>query len=74
MIGRAEATRNAIAKGGTLAEIDRQAANYERQVGTVPFNNMIRALNLHSWSNSREEWERLAAALTARGKARGKRR
>jgi hypothetical protein len=74
MITKAEAIRNALAKGGSMAEIERQAANYERQVGSVPFRNMIVALNLHSWSNTAEQWERLAAALTARGKARGKRR
>jgi hypothetical protein len=74
MITKAEATRNALAKGGSLEEIERQADNYVRQVGSVPFNNMIRALNMHAWNNTREEWERLAAALTARGKARGKRR
>lgn len=74
MISTAYATERALKKGGTLEEIDRQAANYERQVGTVPFNNMIRALNLHAWNNTREEWERLAAALTARGRRRGKTR
>jgi hypothetical protein len=51
MIGRAEATRNALAKGASAEEIERQAVNYERQVGTVPFNNMIRALNMHPWNN-----------------------
>ena len=74
MIVKAQAIKLAIQHGGTMGEIERQAANYARQVGTVPFNNMIRALNLHPWHNGQEEWTRLAAALTARGKARGKRR
>lgn len=65
-----EAIDHAIAKGGTQDEIDRQAAHYVRQVGTVPFNNMIRALNMHPWLNDTAQWTRLAAALTARGLAR----
>jgi hypothetical protein len=70
MITKKDAIAYAIAKGSTQAEIDRQAANYVRQVGTVPFNNMIVALNMHSWHNTETEWTRLAAALTARGLAR----
>jgi hypothetical protein len=74
MISKAFATKAALAKGGTLEEIERQAANYERQVGSIPFNHMIRALNLHPWLNDVNDWTRLAAALTARGKRRGKTR
>jgi hypothetical protein len=74
MISRAEATRNALAKGASAEEIERQAVNYERQVGTVPFNHMIRALNLHPWLNDAADWTRLAAALIARGRRRGKSR
>lgn len=70
MIRKAEAIRNALAKGGSLDEINRQAKNYEREVGSIPFNHMIRALNLHSWNNTAAEWERLAAALTARANKR----
>jgi len=70
MITKSEAIANAIAKGSPQEEIDRQASNYVRQVGTVPFNNMIWALNLHAWHNTADEWTRLAAALTARGLAR----
>jgi hypothetical protein len=70
MITFREARENALAKGSTDAEIDRQAANYMRQVRTVPFNNMIRALNLHPWHNDAAEWTRLAAALKARKESR----
>jgi hypothetical protein len=70
MITKSEAIANALAKGSTQEEIDRQASNYVRQVGSVPFNNMIRALNMHTWHNTADEWTRLAAALTARGLAR----
>lgn len=70
MISKKDAISNALAKGGTQEEIDRQAENYARQVGTVPFNNMIRALNMHAWNNTEAEWTRLAAALTARANAR----
>jgi hypothetical protein len=70
MITKWEAIRKAVLAGGSLEEIERQAANYEREVGTVPFNNMIRALNLHPWHNGEAEWTRLAAALTARANKR----
>jgi hypothetical protein len=69
-ISYSDASAHALGKGGTQAEIDRQAAGYVRQVGSVPFNNMIRALNMHPWSNDRAQWERLAAALQARRLAR----
>jgi len=70
MISKKDAIARALGRGASQAEIDRQAANYVRQVGSVPFNNMIRALNIGSWNNTVEEWTRLAAALTARGLAR----
>ena len=65
-----EARDYALGKGGTQAEIDRQAANYVRQVGSVPFRNMIVALNIHPWHNDEAQWTRLAAALLARRLAR----
>ena len=34
--------------------------------GTAPFNNMIRALQMHPWLNTPEENLRLEAALYAR--------
>ncbi len=74
MISKAEAIRCALDAGATAEEIAAEAERQARSVGTVPFNNMIRALNLHPWHNGEAEWTRLAAALTARGKARGKRR
>jgi hypothetical protein len=64
---------HALRKGGSLAEIERQAVNYVRQAGTVPFTNMIRALNMHPWHNDCAQWERLAAALKARKEARKRR-
>lgn len=70
MITKKEAIAKALAAGGSLDEINRQAENYVRQVGSVPFNNMIRALNIGPWHNDVNDWTRLAAALTARGLAR----
>ena len=70
MISKKDAITKAIAAGATQEEIDRQATNYVRQVGSVPFKNMIRALNFHPWHNTVDDWTRLAAALTARGLAR----
>ena len=69
-ISKKDAIAKAIETGSTQAEIDRQAANYVRQVGSTPFKNMITALNMHSWHNTPDQWERLAAALTARQMAR----
>lgn len=66
----AEARAKALAAGGSDAEIDRQAVNYRRQVGSVPFNNMIRALQLLPRLNDEAEWTRLAAALKARSEVR----
>lgn len=66
----AQARAYALEAGGNDAEIDRQAANYARQVGTVPFRNMIRALQLLPRLNTAEDWERLAAALKARKESR----
>ncbi len=70
MISYKDAEARALEKGGSVAEIDRQAANYVRQVGNVPFKNMIVALNIGPWHNGRAEWERLAAALKAKKLAR----
>lgn len=72
MIKKADAITHAKEHGATQEEIDEQAARYVKQVGSVPFRNMIRALNMMTWCNGREEWTRLAAALTARQMARKK--
>ena len=66
----AEARDHALRKGGSLEEIERQTIHYARQVGSVPFNHMIRALGMHSWNNTADQWMRLAAALKARSNAR----
>ncbi len=67
-----EAAKQANAKGATIAEIAAERRIQERQVGTVPFRNMIRALSMHPWLNSKEDWTRLAAALLARNAANRK--
>lgn len=65
---KSDAIAAAVAKGATLAEIEAEAKIQDRQVGTVPFKNMIRALQMHSWNNTKAEWTRLAAALVAKGR------
>lgn len=70
MLTKKQAIAEAIAAGAEQTEIDRQAQNYVRQVGTVPFKNMIRALNMCTWHNTKDDWTRLAAAMTAKGLAR----
>lgn len=52
--------------GATDWQIQSDALRYAPQVGSSQFNNMIKALCLHSWNNSADEWLRLAAALRAR--------
>jgi hypothetical protein len=66
-----EAARaKALAAGATDSDIDTEARHQARHVGTVPFRNMIRALQLLPRLNSAEDWTRLAAALKARREAR----
>jgi hypothetical protein len=74
MISKADAIAEAVAAGASTAEINRQAENYVRQVGSTPFKNMIVALNMCPRLNTVDDWTRLAAALTARGLARKGRR
>lgn len=68
----ADAIARAVQSGATLAEIETEAARQARQVGSVPFNNMIRALQLSPWRNDRADWTRLAGALQARANRRKK--
>ena len=65
-----EARAKALAAGATDADIEAEARLQARSVGTVPFRNMIKALNMLPRLNGREEWTRLAAALKARKEAR----
>jgi uncharacterized circularly permuted ATP-grasp superfamily protein len=65
-----QARAEALAAGATDAEIAAEAKIQARNVGTVPFRNMIRALQLLPRLNSAEDWARLAAALKARKEAR----
>ncbi len=70
MLTKKEAIERAIAAGATLDEINEEAKRAIRQVGSTPFKNMIRALNMMTYRNTRDDWTRLAAAMTARGLAR----
>jgi hypothetical protein len=65
-----EAVASAIESGATLDEIAAEAARQARHVGTIPFTNMIRALNMLPRLNTRDDWTRLAGALTARAQKR----
>lgn len=67
-----QAAAQAFKKGATEACIERETQRQLRLVGTVPFNNMVRALNLHPWANDRADWVRLAAALNARRLSRSR--
>jgi hypothetical protein len=70
MIAKQTAIARAEAKGATWKEIAAEADRQDRHVGTAAARNMIRALNLHPYSNTREEWVRLAGALIARDRKR----
>lgn len=65
-----QAAARAFKMGATEADIEAEAQRQARHVGTVPFNNMVRALNLHPWHNDRDQWTRLAGALLARRSTR----
>lgn len=66
----AEARKIALEAGATDDDIATEAGRQIRQVGTVPFNNMIRALQMMAYRNTREDWTRLASALMARKDSR----
>jgi hypothetical protein len=65
-----QARAKALAAGATDADIDAEAKLQARSVGTVPFRNMIRALQLLPRLNDVNDWTRLAAALKARKEGR----
>ena len=70
MLTKKEAIERAIAAGATLDEINQEAQHQVRHVGSTPFKNMIRALNMMTYRNTRADWTRLAGAMTAKGLAR----
>lgn len=59
-LARAEAEQ----RGATAAEIEAEEA-FQRKAGKDSRVMTIRALNFHPWSNSKEEWVRLVAAMLA---------
>lgn len=61
-----QALAKALAAGATTEDVAAEARLQARNVGTVPFRNMIKALNLLPRLNDRDDWTRLAAALLAR--------
>ena len=65
-----QALDKALAHGATSEDVAAEARRQARHVGTVPFRNMIKALNMLPRLNGREEWTRLAGALMARRMAR----
>lgn len=70
MLTKSEAIARAIQSGASMEEITDEATKQARQVGSTPFNNMIRALNMMTYRNTRSDWTRLAAAMVARSNAR----
>ena len=61
-----EARARAIAAGATESEIDAETIRQSRHKSTVPFKNMIRALQMLPYLNNKADWTRLAGALHAR--------
>ena len=70
MLRKDEAIARAINAGATMDEINAEAALQARNVGSVPFNNMLRALNMLTFRNTQADWTRLAAGMIARANAR----
>lgn len=56
------ARAKALAAGATEAEIDAETEHQRRRHKTVR-QNMIFALQVHPFRNTREDWVRLAGAL-----------
>jgi len=63
-----DAIAQALGAGATMAEIELEASYQAHRVGTVPFRNMIKALQMLPYFNTRADWVRLAAALIAKGR------
>ena len=71
MITRKDAVQRALLHGVTMEQIEAETTLQRRHVGTVPFNNMIKALNVvFGYLNTGDDWKRLAAALIAKGESR----
>lgn len=58
------------AKGGTLEAVQRETRLQAHHTKSIPFKNMIRALQMHAWLNSKDDWIRLAGAMLARKRNR----
>ena len=67
MMNKNQVIAKAIEAGADIEEIEAEAAKLVRQVGSVPFKNMIVALQLMPWFNSKDDWVRLAGAMMAKG-------
>lgn len=63
-----DARQRALDAGASDARIDQYRAGFDRQGRGVPVKNMIRALQMHSWHNSADDWARLAGALAPKRK------
>lgn len=61
-----DACDRAFAHGATPLEIEQSALRQRASVRSVATRNMIKALQMHSWRNTRDDWVRLAGALLAR--------
>lgn len=61
-----QAIAKAIEAGADIEEIEAESKRWISHVGSVPFKNMIVALQLMSWVNSKDEWVRLAGAMMAK--------
>jgi hypothetical protein len=65
-----DAYDKAIAAGATIEEIRAEFEHAKRHRGTVPQRNMIRALQMMAWQNTKNDWVRLAGALAAQRRNR----
>jgi len=63
---QADAIAHAINAGATMSEIEESAIRQRASCRSVPSRNMVRALSMHTWHNTKDDWIRLSGALRAR--------
>jgi hypothetical protein len=61
-----QAMDKANAHGATPVMIEQSAMQQRHNCRSTATNNMIKALQMHPWHNTRDDWTRLAGALLAR--------
>jgi len=64
VVTKTEALAAALAAGADLKDIQQESRLCKR-MSKVVLKNMIKALQLHPWNNTKADWTRLAGAMHA---------